>query len=153
MVDRPLQALPVSTPFHLPFSAKVFSVGNIFNSMLFTVQIPDNLYIELIAFSIDFDSAAGIRSLDEGAVSFSRGGLVFIAVPAFRILNNQVGRMSWGQFGESWTASTATDAWHQQLPAKLHLYPDDLLSFNFPSFTAGDVFGPLVFHGHTWEVY
>ncbi len=153
MTDAPLRALPVSTPFDLPFTAKVFSVGDTFNSMSFTVKIPDNFYIELISFSVDFDTAAGIRSQNEGAVSFTRAGQTFVAIPAFRLLNNIVGRLSWGQFGSSWTAASSRDAWLQMLPAKLHLYPDDLLTFNFPSWVAGDIFGPLVFHGHTWEVY
>lgn len=153
MVDAPRRALPVSTPFDLPFTAKVFSVGDVFDSATFTVAIPDNLYIEVITFSFDFDTAAGVRGTDPGSVVFSRGGLSFLAVAAFQLVNNDVGRLSWGQFGASRTGATASSAWLQMLPQKLHLYPDDLLTFNFPSLVAGDIFGPLVFHGHTWEVY
>lgn len=153
MVDAPRKALPVSTPFDLPFSAKVFSVGDVFDSQAFAVTIPDNIYIEVITFSIDFDTAAGVRGTDAGSVRFSRGGLIFLSVPAFKLTNNLVGRMSWGQFGAAAVTATGFQAWLQLLPQKLHLYPDDMLSFNFPSFVAGDVFGALVFHGHTWEVY
>lgn len=153
MVHEVVNALPVSTPFDLPFSAKVFAVGDVFDSKLFTVQIPDNIFVELISFSVDYDTAAGIRSTSEGSVTFSRGGMIFLTVPAFKLTNNQVGSLTWAQFGHVHTTTTNIGARQQNLPAGVHLYPDDLLSFDFTSLAAGDLFGPLVFHGHTWEVY
>lgn len=153
MVNETRRALPVSTPFDLPFSAKVFSLGTGFTSRTFSVSIPDNLYVDLICFSTLFDTAAGVRSTDEGSVNFYRGGLRFLSVPAVKLANNQVGSITWAQFGYVYQSITSVLNRQQNLPAHLHLYPADLIIFDLPSFTAGDIFSPMIFHGHTWEVY
>lgn len=146
-------ALPVTTPFHLPFSVQSFTMGTTWNQQVFSVYVPSNIFMQLTSIKIICGCGPGIRPTTGGKLDFLRGDKSFLHVAGPALKTNTTLYFCWCDINTIPGRDTYSKAYAYQIPSNIYLYPEDQIYFDFPSFLPGDVFGPVTIHGKTWEVH